>query len=243
MNDRIIRAIALVLVLLMMLGTAACGNAAQPDAGSETLVEAPAPAEEASEEESSGSLLGGWSRPDSPVITDELAAVFQKGMEGLAGANYIPVAYIGRQIVSGMNHEFLCREKMVVPNAVETYAVIRLYENLEGKVEISDIRDSGVKTWISDLPGGWSQADSPEVTDELRTQLEQSFESMLGADYKPLALLGTQVVAGMNYCVLCEQTVVYPGAESEYVFVYLYVDLDGNPQITDIVRFAEEAAE
>ena len=81
MNDRIIRAIALVLVLLMMLGTAACGNAAQPDAGSETLVEAPVPAEEASAEESSGSLLGGWSRPDSPVITDELAAVFEMDSE------------------------------------------------------------------------------------------------------------------------------------------------------------------
>ena len=241
--NRIIRAIAVILVLLMMLGITACGKKAQPDAGAEALAEVPASDEETAAEESSGSLLGGWSRPDSPAITDELSAVFQKGLEGLVGANYIPVAYIGRQIVSGMNHEFLCREKMVVPNAVETYAVVRLYENLEGKVEISDIRDSGVETWISDVPGGWSQADSPELTDELRTQLEQALESMLGADYKPLALLGTQVVAGMNYCILCEQTVVYPGAESEYAFVYLYVDLDGNPQITDIVRFAEEAAE
>lgn len=241
--NKIIRAFAVILAMLMMLGTVACGKTVQQAAGSETLTEVSAPAEEGTAEESAGSLLGGWSRPDSPAITDELAAVFAKGLEGLTGANYIPVAYIGRQIVSGMNHEFLCREKMVVPNAVETYAVVRLYENLEGKAEITDIVNSGVETWISEMPGGWAQADSPVISEELAALLDEAFESMLGADYKPLALLSTQVVAGMNYCVLCEQTVVYPGAESEYVFVYLYVDLDGNPQITDIVRFTEEAAE
>ena len=48
--------------------------------------------------------------------------------------------------------------------------------------------------------------------------LAKAFEGMLGADQVPVALLSTQAVAGTNYCVLCEQAVIYPGAVPEYVF-------------------------
>lgn len=235
----------LILAVLVLFSAAACGKTAAEEKPAETapLSEGTGATEPENAGNASAPLLGGWQKPDSPEVTDQIAAVFAKGMEGLVGANYTPVAYIGRQIVSGTNHALLCREKMVVPNAVETFAIVYLYEKLDGSVEITDIVDSGVETWISDLSGGWSQADSPVITDQLAALLDKAFESMLGADYSPLALLSTQVVAGRNYCVLCEQTVVYPDAQPEYVFVYLYEDLDGNAQITDVAHFAADAAE
>ena len=43
----------------------------------------------------------------------------------------------------------------------------------------------------------------------------------------------------MNYCLLCESQVVYPGAPKYYTLVYLYVGLDGTSEISEIVRIAD----
>lgn len=190
---------------------------------------------------------GAWTRPEEPIVTEDLASLFERASEGLTGAQHIPVAYIGRQIVSGMNHAFICRERIVSPDTPENYSIVRIYEDTYGNAEIKDIVNTGVPTWISPedvpVPGGWVQSSSPVITDELTDLLAKAFEGTLGADQVPVALLSTQAVAGTNYCVLCEQTVIYPGAVPEYVFVYIYEDLDGNAQITDMVSCSAGAAD
>ena len=185
-------------------------------------------------ETASGMLLGGWEKVDSPVITEEMAALVEKASANLTGAKYTPVAYLGRQIVSGTNYLILCRTVSTVdPDAVETYMFVTVYENLEGDAQISNVIDTGLPTNIADLSGGWSQAESSEVTDEIEELCDKAFEKLVGVGYKPVALLSTQVVAGMNYCVLCESTIVYPGAETTYAFVTLYKDLEGNVEVLD----------
>ena len=44
--------------------------------------------------------------------------------------------------------------------------------------------------------------------------------------------IGSQVVAGMNYCLLCKVTAVAPDAKPQYRLVYIYEDLNGNAEIT-----------
>jgi len=97
----------------------------------------------------------------------------------------------------------------------------------------------------TDVPvaGGWTPAESPEITDELRAIFEKALEGMLGANYSPVALISTQVVSGMNYCFLCDSTGVYPGAETKQVLVYIYEDLNGNAEVTDIVDLTEGTTE
>lgn len=92
--------------------------------------------------------------------------------------------------------------------------------------------------------GGWefsaeALADNPQAQEAFTLATEQ----LVGANYEPLALLGTQVVAGTNYCILCRVTIVYPGAESTLCLMYLYQDLEGNVEITDIQDIAEEEAQ
>ncbi len=240
------RVLAVMLAVLIVLVITACGKTAEKDETSQQE-ELPEAQQEETDTSSSGTMLEVWTHPDSPDITDELSSLFNKATEGLIGAGYTPVACIGRQVVSGMNYAFICREKIISPGTPETYSIVYIYEDTEGNAEIKNIMNTGVKTWMSDsdtpTAGGWKQADSPEISDKLGGLLDSAFEGLLGADYSPVALLSTQVVAGMNYCVLCEQKVVYPGAEPEYVFVYLYEDLDGNSQITDIVHIADDAAD
>ena len=87
------------------------------------------------------SLSGGWQPAADPAITEEIQAVFDKGMEGLLGVNYVPVAYLGSQVVAGTNHAILCQATAVYPDAAPTYVIVYLYENLEGNVEILNIAD------------------------------------------------------------------------------------------------------
>ena len=59
-------------------------------------------------------------------------------------------------------------------------------------------------------------------------------ENLDGAEYTPVALLATQVVAGVNYCILCQITPVVPDAESHWSLVYIYADLQGNAEIMNV---------
>ena len=83
--------------------------------------------------------------------------------------------------------------------------------------------------------GGWTPAEGAEMTEEAQAAFDKAMEGLVGVNYTPLALLGTQLVAGTNYCLLCEAAVVYPGAEPYYALVYVYADLQGGAAIRDIV--------
>ena len=53
--------------------------------------------------------------------------------------------------------------------------------------------------------GGWSAyTDDPtEIPTEALDALNAALDGLEGCVYKPIALLGTQIVAGTNYCFLC----------------------------------------
>ena len=84
-------------------------------------------------------LMGGWMVAQDPTITPELKAVFDKGMEGLIGVNYVPVLYLGSQVVAGTNHAFLCQATVVVPDAQPEWMVVYLYQDLQGEISVLDI--------------------------------------------------------------------------------------------------------
>ena len=50
--------------------------------------------------------------------------------------------------------------------------------------------------------------------------------------YNPVALLGTQVVAGTNYAVLSKASEINQG--SKWVIIYLYQDLEGNATVLSV---------
>ncbi len=90
------------------------------------------------------SPLGGWKPSENPEITEELKVIFDRGTETLTGISYIPVAYLGSQVVAGTNHAFLCQAVTAYPGSLETalgYAIVYLYENLTGQVSILCIAD------------------------------------------------------------------------------------------------------
>ena len=87
------------------------------------------------------SVTGGWKAAEDSAVTEERQALFDKGMEGLLGVSYTPVAYLGSQVVAGTNHAFLCRAAAVAPDAVPSWKIVFLYEDLKGGVSILNIAD------------------------------------------------------------------------------------------------------
>ncbi len=82
--------------------------------------------------------------------------------------------------------------------------------------------------------GGWSVAENTGITEENQAVFDKAMEGLVGVNYKHIAYLGSQVVAGTNHCFLATATVVYPNAVPTLVLVYIYEDLQGNATITNI---------
>ena len=92
-------------------------------------------------------LCGGWTPSADPTVTEELRELFEKGTETLTGASYIPVAYLGSQVVAGTNYAFLCQAVTAYPGALETepsYAMVYLYKDLNGGVSVLSIAEFNV---------------------------------------------------------------------------------------------------
>ena len=189
-------------------------------------------------EETAAHKVGGWTIPADSKITDEEFAIFNKGIEGLVGVEYEPVAYLGSQLVAGTNHCFLCKATVVYPGTTPQYKLVYIYEKLDGTEEILNIADielPGAGDADSNpIPGGWSYADDPSVDEKTASVVDKATEKLLGAEYEPVAYIGSQVVAGMNHAVLCRITAISPDAEDGYALLYIYEDLNGGFEILEI---------
>ena len=180
---------------------------------------------------------GGWELADSPVITPDIQSVLDRAMERFSGARLEPIAYIGSQVVAGSNYCLLCKMTPEEQDAEAAYTIVYLYEDLEGRVEITDFLNSAVEVPEEGLMGGWSMPETPELTEEACAALDIAVQELAGVAYTPVALVGTQVVAGMNYCILCQTRSDVPGEPSGFSLVYVYADLQGDATLTDTVEF------
>lgn len=91
------------------------------------------------------------------------------------------------------------------------------------------------------MTGGWEIVEAhsailteeaqpePTMTDEAAEAFRKATEVPNGKTYTPVALLATQVVAGTNYCILCQVT---EDSIPKWALVYIYADLEGGAEIT-----------
>lgn len=84
------------------------------------------------------------------------------------------------------------------------------------------------------LAGGWTPAEDTAVTEEAQAALTKALDGFVGSNIEPVALLGTQVVAGVNYCLLCRVTPVVPNAVPHYALVYVYAGVNGSCELLEI---------
>lgn len=92
----------------------------------------------------------------------------------------------------------------------------------------------------SALVGGWTVPESSEITPELETLLFTALDSYqtgtITISYIPVACLGTQVVAGTNYAILCRASEINAG--TTWVIIYVYENLQGETSVLSIADVA-----
>ena len=221
------KAILIFLSLILILSCIGCAAEALPVRTEPTQTETASTPEE--------TLEGGWNIPTDPQITPELQSLVDRAFEGLTGVSYSPVALLATQVVAGTNYRMLLRALPVLPDAVEVYAIGTIYQDLDGNVTLEDVQTTDVPTDLNDMPGGWAQADSAQVSSEARAAFDAAVEGLVGVDYQPVALAATQVAAGTNYAIVCQATVVYPDAEPYYAIVYVSADWGVHSHFLDVV--------
>ena len=91
-------------------------------------------------------------------------------------------------------------------------------------------------TNVEPRTGGWENIphEAAELPADAQAAFDKAVDGLVGAEYVPVALMSTQVVAGTNYCILCQITPVVPNATPTWALVYIYADLDGNAEITNV---------
>lgn len=86
------------------------------------------------------------------------------------------------------------------------------------------------------LLGRWipTEDDPTQIPEEVLTAFAKATEDLEGCTYTPVALLAAQVVAGTNYCLLCQTQIVTPDAPIGYALVYFYEALDGSAHLQKV---------
>lgn len=69
----------------------------------------------------------------------------------------------------------------------------------------------------------------------MRKVFDKAFDGLEGVSYTPYALLASRTTAsGRQYRILCKATVVYPGAQEEYVVATVSKNWLGRAEIVEI---------
>ena len=144
--------------------------------------------------------FGGWTLVDSDAsklpqdLASAIGIVFDDDNEKVT-----PIYYYGYQVVNGLNH---C-------------LILKRVRSRNGKTKIDYV------TAVINIPpkiNGYKEAKlvSKEVADEtiLSEEAQKAFDAkvkpLTGVGYTPLLEVGTQVVKGINYHIICQALTQYP---------------------------------
>ena len=238
MKNTIAIFLAVILCLSVFCMLTACKNTATPE------TEAPATDAPETEEVPVAPVTGGWTIPQEPAeaaMPEEAKAAFDLAMETYQDGRPTPIAYLGSQVVAGANYSFLCVDTTGLK-------VIKIYKDLEGNASILSEEAINITDYTSEgdisfpdaaLAGGWSagSASGAALPADAQKAFDTATEGLTGVGYEPLAVLGTQVVAGTNYAILCKATQMTPDTDAALAVLVIYADLEGGATITSICGF------
>ncbi len=77
--------------------------------------------------------LGGWTLAPMEAcnLPQKVASGFVQVTGGMVGAKYVPVFYVGRQVVHGVNHMLICKQTLATLGASEHLVKMVLNQNCD----------------------------------------------------------------------------------------------------------------
>lgn len=277
-----------VLSLSMVISLAACGNSsknsdttgtgsqsASASSSSSSVSSQSASSSDDGESNSAGTsaaevtpdsgsevLLGGWNITQgslAPADNPDAKEAFDKALEGLTGCDYDMIAVLGSQVVAGTNYSYLCRETIVDPDAESDFAILNVYEDLDGNAEITGVRalplitEDGAGTSVSgsSVSGSSGEADAantatkewtfnqddtnPDASNDVKNIFEKATADDSSASYNPIAYIASRG-SGVDteYAVFCSMT--EGGTATGFCIISVKADDAGSASIADITN-------
>ena len=86
-------------------------------------------------------MVGDWKIVESQPcpLPEKVATAFSEAIAGLIGASYTPVAFVGQQLVSGMNYALICDQTIVTRDPAKHVVLMKIYAPLSGKATATSI--------------------------------------------------------------------------------------------------------
>ena len=200
----------------------------------------------------SSGFAGGWTvNPyvEAADMPEGAREALDLALEGLVGVNVQPIACLGTQVVAGTNYAFLCKVRAISPTAEDRLVVYIVYRDLSGNATILEARDIAITdyTEASDISfpeagmaGGWTirTEGTALLTRKAEAAFAEATAGLVGVGYSPVALLGTQVVAGTNYAFLCAATRVTAQPSTALAVVIVNEAIGGEATVLSIANFS-----
>ena len=84
--------------------------------------------------------------------------------------------------------------------------------------------------------GGWDldEVKGCNLPQKVATDFTAVTSELVGAEYEPIAYLGSQVANGINYRILALQTMVIPNAEKKLVRMIINEAPDGSVRLVSV---------
>lgn len=175
--------------------------------------------------------LGSW---NVNVVVDampqKVATAVSALSEQLMGAEYTPIAYLGSQVVNGINHAVLA-EQLVITGKDTKNVVVLIFNEKDMDctlVAIERVLESGGEA------GGIVVDATTDIPKEAQEAFDKVFEGFVGSKVEPFAYLGSQVVKGVNYIFAAEVTPVVENPETKVAIVIVNA-MTGEISFTDLL--------
>lgn len=161
-------------------------------------------------------MVGNWDvNVNIGGMPQKLATAFGELTGNIIGAQYTPIAYIGSQVVNGINHAILAEQLLITGKDTKNIVLMIFNEKPDGitLVNIERIVESGAEF------GGTVVDVKTDIPDEAKAIFNEALTGFVGSAVEPFALLATQVVKGVDYIFAATVKPVVPDPKSTAAIV------------------------
>lgn len=166
-----------------------------------------------------GDVLGGFeiiNKPATRLPQDVASAIGCVNSEPMLGATYLPIWYVGKQLVNGVNHLFIAEDIRMTKNK-DTF-VVALTINVPPGERAFEGEGAKVVRIV----------ESAKLDNEIDEAFRKAMEGIVGVSYKPVAYIGKQIVSNsVNYFIVCEARNICLNAKAYAVAICINVSKDG----------------
>ena len=150
--------------------------------------------------------LGGWEVKVSNNFPQKVASSLSSFNEQILGAEYVPISYLGSQVVNGIKHAVLAEQTLLTGRDTKNAVVLVLNE----PPKAMEVSLASINTIVRGGNGlGAVEIDmTTEIPEDAKAAFDKAFEGFVGSKVEPFAYIGKQVTKGVNYIFACTVTPV-----------------------------------